>query len=116
MGSDLALAYVQYVRVVLRSVSLCGPQVRLEIRLPSFYGLDHNMTLDQREMKSLSAILLPEVASLEISFPSMSKGRLLVCSHPFGKYKLTQLLSGLLRTMVLPYANIASYSSLRGFN
>lgn len=66
-------------------------------------------------MKSLSAIPLPEVASLEISFPSMSKGRLLVCSHSFGKYKLIQLLSGLLRTMVLSYADIALYSSLHGF-
>lgn len=46
MGPDLALTYAQYVCAVLCSMSLCGPQVRLEIRLSSCYDLDHNMMLN----------------------------------------------------------------------
>jgi hypothetical protein len=87
MGCDLAMTYKQYVRNAFRSVSLCGPRVHLEIRLTSYYDRDY-MVLEQSEIKSLRTITLPEVASLEIAFPSMSEGRLLVRSHLLGKYKL----------------------------
>ena len=79
------MTYVQYVRNVLDSVSLCGSHVHLEIHLPAHYVLDHNVKLDQVEMKSLTAITLPEIASLEITFPSMSERILLVCCHPFAE-------------------------------
>src|SRR5260370_25416222 len=68
MDCDLAMTYTQYVRSVLHSVSLCGPQVHLEIRLLAYYDLN---VLDRVEMKSLASIALPEVASLNISFPCM---------------------------------------------
>ena len=77
------------------------------------------MVLNRSVMKSLSTITLPEVASLEISFPSMSEGCLLVCSifHAYipSVAKLIHLLSGMLYAMVLPYTNAVLHSSLCGF-
>lgn len=80
-GLDSRMTYQQYVRSVLGSVSLCGPGVHLEIHLTR-YVLDHSVELDQ---KSLTATTFPQVASLEISFPSMSKRVLLVCFCLFMK-------------------------------
>jgi hypothetical protein len=73
----------QYVRAVMDLVSLCGPHTNLEI--PLFrYQDDDKLTLHQ--LKTLSNIKLLEVASLAISFPSMSERSLLVCPlHPFTK-------------------------------
>ena len=101
-GLDSRMTYMQYVRNVLRSVSLCGPHVHLEIHLPARYVAAHNVKLDQVEMKSLAVIALPEITSLEISFPSVSERVLLVCSHLFAICiaKLIQVLPGLLHTMV----------------
>lgn len=79
MKPDFGMAYPQYVRSVLASVSLCGPYVRLEIHLPTRYALDHKLSLNRSEMQALATIALPEVASLEISFPSMNERYLLVC-------------------------------------
>jgi hypothetical protein len=84
-GLDSRMTYVQYVRSVLGSVSLCRSHVHLEIYLPARYVLDPNVKLDQVEMKSLAAITLPEIVSLEITFPSMSERVLLVCCHPFAE-------------------------------
>jgi hypothetical protein len=79
MEPNFGMTYPQYVRSVLASVSLCGPHVHLEIHLPTRYTLDHKMSLNQSEMQALTTIVLPEVVSLEISFPSMSERYLLVC-------------------------------------
>jgi hypothetical protein len=113
-GLDSRMTYVQYVRNVLGSLRLCRSHVHLEIHLPARYVLDHNVKLNQVEMKSLTAIALPEIASLEISFPSMSERLLLVCSHPFveGIAKLMHVLPGLLHTMVRTYAYLGSYCNL----
>lgn len=82
MDYDRAMTYPQYVRAILCSVSLCRSQVCVEIHLPSCYDL----VLDQRTMESFSTITLPEVVSLEITFPSMSERRLLVCFHAYVPY------------------------------
>jgi hypothetical protein len=86
-GQDSRMTYMQYVRGVLRSVNLCGPHVHLEIHFPARYVLNDNVELNQSEMKSLTAITLPEVASLEISFPPISEGVLLVGSCLYEMYK-----------------------------
>lgn len=84
MGCDRTMTYPQYVHTVLRSVGLCGPYVHLEIRLPPCYDL----VLDWKEMESLHTITLPEVVSLEISFPPLSERDLLVCFHTFNAANL----------------------------
>jgi hypothetical protein len=114
---DLEMTYLQYVHGVLGIVSLCGPHLRLAICLPARYTLDHHTNLDQGDMESLATIPLPEVASLEILFPSISEKKLLVC-FPLREVsnKLISVLSGLLHTVVLPYANAAPYSSICAFS
>jgi hypothetical protein len=82
--SSLEMTYSQYVRAILVSVGLCGPHVNVKIRL-SRYVLDHDNKLTSHQVKSLSNIKLPEVASLEINFPSMSERSLLVCPHSFAE-------------------------------
>jgi hypothetical protein len=80
MGYDRAMTYPQYVRAVLHAVSLCSKShVHLEIHLLSCYDL----VLDQKGIVSITSVTLPEVASLEISFPSMSERCLLVCINVY---------------------------------
>ena len=118
VGHDLEMTYPQYVHGVLGVVSLCGPHLRLAICLPARYSLDHYMNLNQGDMVSLATICLPEVASLEISFPSISEENLLVCLFPHHEVsnKLISVLSGLLQAMVLLYANTAPYRSICAFS
>jgi hypothetical protein len=82
--SDFRMTYLQYVRAVLDLVSLCGHHYNLKIHL---YRYHDNNKLALHQLKSLSNITLPEVATLEISFASMSKRSFLVCPRrPFTKY------------------------------
>jgi hypothetical protein len=78
MESDLEMTYTQYVRTVINSVIMSGPHSHLEIHLPTRYFLNHNLELTP---KSFSTLGSPEVASLMIFFPSISKTLLLVCSQ-----------------------------------
>jgi hypothetical protein len=84
IGCDSAMTYPEYIQAVLRSVRLCRPGVYLEIRLPSHY----DPVFHQKAMQSPRNTSLPEVASLEIAFPPMSEGHLLVFFHPLFKTML----------------------------
>jgi hypothetical protein len=75
MASDQVMTYPQYVRAVLHSMGQCRAPVRLEICLTFFC----HPLLDQKGLKSLCAIPLPQVTSLEISFPPMSESQIVVC-------------------------------------
>lgn len=85
MDSDLGMTYSQYVHAALASMSLCGSRMHLEISIPPRYVQDHNVELDQGDMKSLATIALPEVAALELLFPPISERVLLACTHLFVK-------------------------------
>ncbi|KIM80262.1 hypothetical protein PILCRDRAFT_9796 [Piloderma croceum F 1598] len=75
MACDQAMTYPQYVRAVLCSMGQCRAPVRLEIRLTFFY----HPLLDPKGLKSLCTIPLPQVTSLEISFPPTSESQILAC-------------------------------------
>jgi hypothetical protein len=112
IGSDWAMTYLEYVRAVFRLVRLCRPGIHLEIRLPSHY----NPVFHQKAMESQKDNSLPEVASLDIAFPPMNRRHLLVCFHwRYNIANLTQLLPGLLCTMVLHHADSALYHNLCQF-
>jgi hypothetical protein len=75
MAGDRAMTYPQYVRTVLCSMGQCKAPVRLEIRLTLFC----HPLLNQKGLESLCTIPLPQVTSMEISFPPMSESQILVC-------------------------------------
>jgi hypothetical protein len=117
MASDRVMTYPQYVHAVLHSMGQCRAPVRLEIRLTFFCHL----LLDQKGLKSLCAIPLPQVTSLEISFPPMSDSQIVVCLlilfPPFlhDAIMLVPLLVGLLCSVVRPYTDVMPYRSLCRF-
>ena len=69
IASDFGMSYLQDVHVVLDLVSLCRPHTNLNIHL-SCYHDNNELTLCQ--LKSLKNIKLLKVASLRISFLSIS--------------------------------------------
>lgn len=75
MAGDRAMTYPQYVRTVLCSMGQCKAPVRLEIRLTLFC----HPLLNQKGLESLCTIPLPQVTSMEISFPPTSESQILVC-------------------------------------